>query len=145
MKIYKYKINGNPYEVNIKRLTDDSAVVEVNGTEYQVDILLEHRQRKTPQLMRSHPVHETDQGPSKTIATERVATSGMIKAPLPGLILELMVKEGDEVSMGQTIVKMEAMKMENNIQSNRQGKVTAVRVKPGDSVLEGAVLLEIGG
>ncbi len=145
MKKFKYTINGNPYEVNIKQLTSDRAIVEVNGSEYEVEILEEPRKQKTPQLVRPKPVYDAARTPSKTKAKSRPATSGMIKAPLPGIIIELLVKEGDEVKSGQVLLKMEAMKMENNIQSNRAGKVVSIKVKPGDSVLEGDVLLEIGG
>ena len=55
------------------------------------------------------------------------------------------MKEGDQVEAGKILMKMEAMKMENNIQSTRSGTVLSIKVKPGDSVLEGDVLLEIGG
>ena len=144
MKKFKYTINGNPYDVNIKHLTDDSAVVEVNGSEYKVSIVEEPRQRKTPKLIRPKAVHDSDKIPTRTKSPVRRATSGLIKAPLPGLVLELLVKEGDEVTVGQTLLKMEAMKMENNIQSTRAGKISSIKVKVGDSVLEGEVLLEIG-
>ena len=145
MKKYKFSINGNPYDVIIKRLSDDQAVVEVNGSEYNVDILEEPVQRKTPQLVRSRPVPDSESKQIKTKASARPATSGVIKAPLPGLVLEVLVKEGDSVKVGQSVVKMEAMKMENNVQSGREGTVTSVKVKTGDSVLEGDVLVEIGG
>ena len=145
MKKYKFSINGNPYGVTIKQLTDDHAVVDVNGSEYQVDIIEEPVQRKTPQLIRSRPIHDSEKRPIKTKASQRPATSGLIKAPLPGLILEISVKEGDDVKIGQLLLKMEAMKMENNIQANREGKIMSIKVKPGDSVLEGDVLVEIGG
>ncbi len=145
MKTYKFSINGNPYGVVIKNLGEDHAVIEVNGSEYDVDILEEPMQRKTPQLIRQRIVHDSEKRPIQTKASHRTATSGVVKAPLPGLILEISVKEGDEVEVGQSLLKMEAMKMENNIQSNRQGKVTSIKVKPGDSVLEGDVLVEIGG
>lgn len=145
MKKYKFSINGNPYGVVIKQLGDDHAIVEVNGAEYQVDILEEPVQRKTPQLIRQRVVHDSEKRPIQTTAAHRTATSGVVKAPLPGLILQIAVKEGDEVEVGQSLLKMEAMKMENNIQSTRQGTVTSVKVKTGDSVLEGDVLVEIGG
>ncbi len=145
MRKYRYTINGNPYEVVIKKLNDDHAVVEVNGSEYDVGIIEEPRQRKTPQLIRSKPNYEAEKSPSKTKAVSQPAQAGVLKAPLPGLIMQVLVKEGDEVKPGQTVVKMEAMKMENNIQSNKAGKVISVKVKPGDSVLEGEALVEIGG
>ena len=145
MKKYKFSINGNPYGVVIKQLGDEHAVVEVNGAEYQVDILEEPIQRKTPQLIRQRVVPDSEKRPIKTKAGHRTATSGVVKAPLPGVILEILVKEGDEVNVGQHLLKMEAMKMENNIQSNRQGTITSIKVKSGDSVLEGDLLVEIGG
>jgi len=146
MKKYKFTINGNPYEVAIKREKQGSALVEVNGSEYQVDIVEEPVVRKTPQIVRQRVVHETGKKPVKTKAAASITPSvGAIKAPLPGVILEILVKEGDEVTAGQPIMQMEAMKMENNIQSNRNGRVKSIKVKQGDSVLEGAVLAEIGG
>ena len=66
-----------------------------------------------------------------------------MKAPLPGLILEIQVKEGDEVKVGQDILVMEAMKMENEIQSNQSGIVKSIKVDEGDNVYEGDVLIEL--
>lgn len=144
MKKYKFSINGNPYAVTVKQMTDDQVVVEVNGFEYQVNIIEEPIQRKTPQLVRSVAIPYGQERPIQTKAADRPATSGVIKAPLPGMILDVLVTEGAEVRAGQNIVKMEAMKMENNIQSNRDGKITRINVRRGDSVLEGDVLVEIG-
>lgn len=145
MKKYKYMINGNPYDVVVKQLTDEKAMVEVNGSEYQVNIIEEPRQHKTPQLIRPKAIHDTEKAISKTQSGSRKATSGLIKAPLPGLILEILVKEGDEVKVGQKLMKMEAMKMENDIQATRAGKISSIKVDVGDSVLEGDLLVEIGG
>ncbi|MFZ5517526.1 MAG: biotin/lipoyl-containing protein [Candidatus Zhuqueibacterota bacterium] len=145
MKNYKFSINGNPYGVIIKQLGDDHAIVEVNGAEYQVDIIEEPIQRKTPQLVRSKVVPDTTKRPIQSTASHRAGTSGVVKAPLPGLITQILVKEGDQVDLGQHLLKMEAMKMENNIQSTKRGKVTSIKVKAGDTVLEGDVLVEIGG
>ena len=66
-----------------------------------------------------------------------------MKSPLPGVILEIKVNVGDTVKKGQTIIILEAMKMENNINSDREGKVTAINVHKGDSVLEGTDLVII--
>lgn len=144
MKKYKFNINGNPYGVTIKQISDDHAIVEVNGSEYEVDIIEEPIQHKTPKLVRQHVIPTSDKRPVQTTSVQR-PKQGTIKAPLPGVILEIPVKEGDEVSTGQNIMKMEAMKMENNIQSNIDGKVKKIHVNVGDSVLEGAILVEIGG
>lgn len=145
MKNYKFNINGKPFGVSIKKITDYQAVIDVNGTEYQVEIIHDTAQTKTPDLVLSPKTREIQKEPSKTMAPERKATSGLLKAPLPGLILEVLVKEGDKVKHGQTVLRMEAMKMENNILANRDGEIQSVKVKRGDSVLEGDVMVEIGG
>jgi len=65
-------------------------------------------------------------------------------SPLPGVITHVMVKEGDAVKSGQTLMVLEAMKMENNIEANRDGKVTSIAVREGTSVMEGETLITIG-
>ena len=67
-----------------------------------------------------------------------------VKSPLPGVILDVKVKVGDAVKKGQTVVILEAMKMENNINADQDGTITAINVKQGDSVLEGTDLVMIG-
>ena len=66
-----------------------------------------------------------------------------MKSTLPGVILDIKVKEGDTVKRGQTIIILEAMKMENNINANKDGKVAEIKVNKGDSVLEGTDLVII--
>ena len=77
----------------------------------------------------------------------RPATSGAagaVKSPLPGVILSVDCKVGDTVKRGQKILVLEAMKMENNINADRDGKIVEIKVNKGDSVLEGADLVVIG-
>lgn len=59
------------------------------------------------------------------------------------MILDLRCKVGDSVKKGQTLMILEAMKMENNILANKNGKITEILVQKGDSVLEGADLVVI--
>jgi len=145
MKDFKFKINGNEYSVHIANVEGNIAEVEVNGTPYKVEIDKELKQTKTPKLVRAEAIPTTDSHPSvaKT-SSPGSATSGSIKSPLPGVILEVHVKPGDMVKVGQRLLMLEAMKMENNIDSDKEGKVIDVKVHKGDSVLEGDVLLIIG-
>ena len=66
-----------------------------------------------------------------------------MKAPLPGVITDVLVAVGDEVMVGDTVVVLEAMKMANNLTAEKAGKVTAVCVKVGESVMEDDALVVI--
>ncbi|MDD2962368.1 MAG: biotin/lipoyl-binding protein [Bacteroidales bacterium] len=146
MKNFKFKINGNPYEVVINNIEDQIAEVEVNGTTYQIEVEKAIQTTKTPKLVRSASVPSTDQHPAsaRTSSPEAPKGGGNIKAPLPGVVLDVYVKEGDTVKIGQRLMMLEAMKMENNIDSDKQGTVVSIKKNKGDSVMEGDVLIVIG-
>jgi biotin carboxyl carrier protein len=69
--------------------------------------------------------------------------SNIVRSPLPGLIIDVKAREGEKVKAGQSIVVMEAMKMENQIQATIDGTVKKIFVKKGDNVAEGDTLIEI--
>lgn len=146
MKNYKFKIHGNQYEVNIIAVEDNIAELEVNGTHYKVEVDKAIQQTKTPKLVRPTAIPSTDSHPSvtKTSAPTAPKGAGHIKAPLPGVILDVFVKEGEAVKKGQKIICLEAMKMENNIDSDKDGKIIKINVNKGDSVMEGDILVTIG-
>jgi glutaconyl-CoA/methylmalonyl-CoA decarboxylase subunit gamma len=138
MKSYKFKINGNDYTVDIKSVEDNIAELEVNGTPFQVELSKEIKTTKTPKLVRSAISPRTEAKPI-------TAKTGLkkVEAPLPGSIFQIVVKEGDVVKKGDVILIMEAMKMENNILAEIDGTVKTVKVKVGDTVLQGETLAEI--
>lgn len=144
MKKQKYKINGVEYEVTIVDIDGDTAQVEVNGTQYTVALDREVQPKVKPIVQ---PVKTAGAEPTVMRAPKPAAGGGQgaVVSPLPGVVLKMLVKEGDTVAEGQTLVVLEAMKMENNVDAPRAGKVTAVAVKAGDSVMEGDTLLTIGG
>jgi len=138
MKKYKFKINGTTYNVHIKSLEDNIAEVEVNGTEYAVELEKELKTSKTPRLVRAKT--------PKTGQPKPLTSKGKIsqvKAPLPGAILQLQVKPGDTVKKEQVLLIMEAMKMENKVLAEQDGTVKSVGVAAGDNVLQDQVLMEI--
>lgn len=141
MKEYKYKIKGVPYEVKINSVEENIAKVEVNGVEFEVEL-------EKP-VAAPKPVVRAVAAPVKTIEAPKAAQEAVpagvtaIKAPLPGTVIDIKVAVGDTVKKGQTIVILEAMKMENNIDSERDGKIAAIKVNKGDSVMEGSVLVTI--
>lgn len=69
---------------------------------------------------------------------------GRLKAPIPGLITRVLVELGQTVDVGEPVLVLEAMKMENEIRASRAGVVTALHVAPGQSVMRNEVLAEIG-
>lgn len=146
MKRFKFTINGNQYETEVLSIEDNIAEIEVNGTKYQVEVNRDIKPTKTPKLVRTMAVPSTDQVPSqaKTSRPDAPKGAGSVKSPLPGVILEVLVREGDMVKLGQKLLVLEAMKMENNIEADKPGKVISVHKHKGDAVMEGDVLIVIG-
>ena len=138
MKNYKFKINGNPYEVAIDSLDDTNAKVEVNGITYDVVIEQSEKQNTKP----ARRVAQANQASASASSQGGAATT--VKSPLPGLILDITCSVGDSVSKGQQILVLEAMKMENAINADRDGVIKEIKVTKGETVLEGAVLVIIG-
>lgn len=151
MKEYKIKINGNEYAVSISNVEDNTALVNVNGTEYEVEVegMNAPKVSKTPRIVQQPTVAATTESHPATARTTSPASTasvaaGNIKSPLPGVVLDVMVHVGDAVKTGQRLMILEAMKMENNIDSDRDGTVKEIKARKGDSVLEGDVLITIG-
>ena len=140
MKEYKYKINGNEYAVAINEVCDTTAKVTVNGAEYTVE--WEKPVEEKPVVKVQPVAAKPAPAPAAKPAAATAAVDGhAIKTPLPGVIIDVKVNVGDTVAKGQTVVVLEAMKMENNINADRDGKVVAIQVAKGDTVADGAVLV----
>ncbi len=146
MKEYKFKINGNDYNVAINSTKGNLADVTVNGVSYQVE--MENAMPAAAPVQAAPvaaPVATPQAAPVQAAApAAKPAGEGKpVTSPLPGVIIEVSVKEGDTVSAGQKVAVLEAMKMENEIQAERAGVVTKINVSKGDSVLEGAAIVTI--
>ncbi len=141
MKEYKYTINGNKYEVAINEVCDTAAKVTVNGEEYTVE--WEKPVEEKPVIKVQPVAAKPAAAPAPAAKPVAAAPTGghSIKTPLPGVIIDVKVNVGDTVAKGQTVIILEAMKMENNINADREGKVTAIQVAKGDTVADGAVLV----
>ena len=144
MKEYKYKIDGKEYAVKIDKIEGDQAQLEVNGTPYSVEIIQE--KKETPKVAKSAPTS----APIATAAPAPAATPAStgegkaVKAPLPGVIISVDVQVGQQVKRGQQVAVLEAMKMENGINAECDGTITEIKVKAGDSILEGTDIVIIG-
>ena len=141
MKSYKIKVNNKDYRVEIESISDNRAEVLCNDKRYEVSFEEASVKTKTPVIARKAAVPITDV--SNTNRDTGTAGSNVVKAPIPGLIIDILVKVGDKVKGGDVVAKMEAMKMENNILAPMDGKIKSIKIKMGDSVLEGDVLMEM--
>ena len=135
MKVYK--INGNSYEVAIKSVDGTQAEVTVNGVTYKVET------GNVPPVQVVSGGVERSENVSQKAAAPVADKAGAVTAPLPGVIVEIKVSPGEVVKAGQVVAVLEAMKMENEIQAESDGVVTAVNVSQGDSVLEGTPIVTI--
>ena len=144
MKEYKYKINGNLYNVVIGDIEENIAHVEVNGTHYTVEMEKKPKAAPAPKPV-VRPAAKPAAAPAAAPAAKPAASGAKsgVKSPLPGVILDIKVNVGDAVKKGQTIIILEAMKMENSINADKDGKIAAINVSKGESVLEGTDLVII--
>lgn len=154
MKTYNFKINGKDYAVTIGEADGRTLPVNVNGADYQVE--LENAPQAAPVAAMPGPGKTPDQVGSDAAkvgsdaakagaapAAKPAGAGEKVNSPLPGVIIEVSVKEGQAVKAGQKLAVLEAMKMENEIPAPKDGTVTAIHVSKGDSVLEGAPIVSI--
>ena len=152
MNKYQYKVQGVDYEVEIEEVEGNIAKVNVNGIPFEVELqkpinAAKHPTMARPKVEAPKPVAAAPVAAAPAAAAQPAAPAGAgaaIKAPLPGTIIDLKVNVGDTVKQGDVVLVLEAMKMQNNIESEYAGTVTSITVKPGESVMEGTVLMTIG-
>jgi biotin carboxyl carrier protein len=146
MKSFKYTINGNVYRVVIGNTEGDITEVEVNGKSYQVQTdTPAPAAAPAPEKKPAPVVQRPAQEPVKPIVKPApVASAAALKSPLPGIILDISVKVGDAVKKGQKVLILEAMKMENAINADRDGVIQEIITHKGDTVMEGDSLVVIG-
>ena len=140
MNQYKYTINGNKYEVVVGDITDNIATLTVNGEEFKVEMEKQAEPEKKKPVVRAAAAADDDAPAADKGAVNK---ANAVKAPLPGVITDILVEVGQEVQAGDNVIVLEAMKMANNLQAEKSGKVTAICVKVGESVMEDDALVVI--
>ena len=151
MKTYQYKVQGVDYEVEIAEVEGKIARVNVNGIPFEIEMQKPINAAKHPALAATKRASSAPAAPAAPVAAAPVkpaaapaGAGNAVKAPLPGTINAINVKVGDTVAVGDIVIVLEAMKMQNNIESEYAGTVTSITVSQGDSVMEGAVMMTIG-
>ncbi|MBO5186864.1 MAG: biotin/lipoyl-binding protein [Prevotella sp.] len=148
---YQYKVQGVDYDVEIVEVEGNLAKVNVNGISFEVELkhpinpahAISHAKVEAPKPAPTQSKTTTTASVRPTQPAAKAGEGTPVTAPLPGTIQAVCVKVGDQVNVGDTVVVLEAMKMQNNIESETAGTVTSISVNQGDSVMEGAVLLTI--
>ncbi len=138
MKSFKFKIHDNNYKVNLLSHEGNNIELEVNGTKYEVKLKEDIKTTKTPTLVRS-----ASKRPVEPLKVNPSSKKTKILAPIPGTILAVDVKVGDKVKVGDRLLQLEAMKMENNITSEKEGTITAVHVSVHQNVLQNDPMIEL--
>ena len=142
MKEYKFKIGGKEYNVTVSPKEGKLFDVTVNGVTYEVEA--ENAPAAAP-VVQSAPA-AVQAAPATAAPAAKPAASGAgekVVSPLPGVIIEVSVKEGQAVKAGQKVAVLEAMKMENEIPAPKDGTVTGIHVHKGDSLQEGDPVVTI--
>jgi glutaconyl-CoA/methylmalonyl-CoA decarboxylase subunit gamma len=141
MKDYKYIINGKEYKVTIGDIEENIANIKVNGEDYKVEMEKEPEPEKKKVVVRpvaAAPNATSNAAPATGV---KVNTNNAVKAPLPGVVTKVCVAVGQQIKKGETVVVLEAMKMANNLTAEKDGTVSTILVKEGDSVMEGTALV----
>jgi len=154
MAKYQYTVKGVDYEVEIQDIEGNIANVTVNGIPFEVEMKQPVKAGKQKVKLASPATEATttaasqgtapapDDKPAQKAAAP--ATDGKpVVAPLPGTINDIKVKVGDKVNAGDTVVVLEAMKMQNNIEAETSGTIASINVNKGDAVMEGDTLVSI--
>lgn len=143
MKKFKFTIAGQPYDTTVNEIEPNVCEVTVNGTVFQVEIEKQETVKKKP-VVAPRPAAAGAAAPaSKPAAAPVAAGTTVVKSPLPGSIVKVMVQAGQDIKKGDTLLTMESMKMENVIASEVTGKVKNVLVQPGQNVMQDDKLVEI--
>ena len=145
MKKFKFTIAGQPYDTTVNEIEPNVCEVTVNGTVFQVEIEKQETVKKKPVVAPRPATTATGAAvsASKPAAAPASAGTTVVKSPLPGSIVKVMVQAGQDIKKGDTLLTMESMKMENVIASEVTGKVKSVLVQPGQNVMQDDKLVEI--
>ena len=136
MKEFKFIIDGHKYTTAVNEIDQNIAEVTVNGTTFKVEIEKEEKPAVAPR-------RTVQQAAQVVSAAQQSGGVQAVKSPLPGSIVKVNVKVGDKIAVGDELLTMESMKMENSIKSEVAGTVKAVLVEPGKNVMQDDKLIEI--
>ena len=141
-------INGEPVNADIKQLNASAYHIINNLKSYNAEVVSLNSAEKTAEIKVNNNLYTISVKDQFDVLLEKLGLNNLnnakvseVKAPMPGLVLKVFVTEGSEVQKGDNLFILEAMKMENIIKATGDVAVKAVKIKPGDKVEKGQVLL----
>ena len=140
MKTFKLTISGEKFEARVVEYSHTHAKININGTDYDIQIE-DDTISQVPKLA----VQDKAVPLAPSFSSGFEPNTGEMRAPLPGVIVSIPVKEGDAVSKGQTIMVLEAMKMQSEIAAPVSGTIKSINVKERSPVQEGDLLMVFEG
>ncbi len=139
--VFSVTVNGQPLEVDvpeIDRPLEEMDWIVVDDRPYEINF-----DRDLHWLKAYDAIHHVEVRDLEAMVSRPRSGDGRVKAPIPGMITRVLVSPGQQVEVGQPLLVLEAMKMENEIRAPRQGTVRVLHVAPGQSVSLNEVLAEI--
>jgi biotin carboxyl carrier protein len=143
-------VDGNKYTPDIAEMHDGSYHMLLNGSSFSCEILDYNKEEKTLSIKVNNRVHEIHVKSKFDLLLEEMGLDSLlsakvndVKAPMPGLVLNVLVENGDSVSKGDGLLVLEAMKMENIIKSPADGIIKNVPIEVGAAVDKNQVLIEL--
>ena len=135
MKKYNFEIDGKKFEVEVNLLNSNDAQVKVNDKNFDIKISNNLSEPKKSEPKKSEP-----KIPDQAVQ----GNPGDLLALMPGKILKVLVSEGQKIKMGEPVIIMESMKMEQTIVSSADGVINSINVKEGETIEVGSVMIVIG-
>jgi len=142
-------IDGKLFSWDIAEITDGYFHILHNNKSYKAEVVKNDRATKSFTLKINNHLHTIEVKDKFDLLLEKLGMSSLasskvntIKAPMPGLIIDVKIKAGDSVQINDPLLILEAMKMENVLKSPGEGIVKTVIVKKGDKVEKNQVLIE---
>ena len=140
MKKYNFEIDGKKFEVEVNLLNSNDAQVKVNDKNFDIKISNNLSEPKKSEPKKSEPKKSEPKIPDQAVQ----GNPGDLLALMPGKILKVLVSEGQKIKMGEPVIIMESMKMEQTIVSSADGVINSINVKEGETIEVGSVMIVIG-
>jgi len=141
-------VNDTAVNADIKQLNSLLYHIINNNASYNAEVVSFNKEEKTAEIKINNNVYVVTAKDQFDVLLEKMGLSNLnaakvseIKAPMPGLVLKIFAKEGDEVKKGENLFVLEAMKMENIIKSPADVIIKSIKIKPGDKVEKGQILI----